>query len=139
MRTTEYSKNNIHTATTNDKARQARRQHRQSSRVRTVYLQKCTMAISAIVILTGMILLGTGIRAFAGSTHSSQELHTYYTSIEVEQGDTLWDIAQEYTFGTGIHTQDYIEEVCTLNHLSDPENIHEGNCIVIPYYSYEDK
>ncbi len=116
--------------------RKSRRRH---SRAQVVYLQKCALTAIVILILTALILLGSGIRAFAGSTKNSQDLHTYYTSIELEQGDTLWDIAQEYTFGTGVDAQDYIEEVCTLNHLSNADSVHEGNYIVIPYYSYEDK
>jgi len=58
----------------------------------------------------------------------------YYTSIQVESGDTLWAIAGEYITDDYADMNEYIREVCSINHISEDE-IHAGQYIVIPYYS----
>lgn len=58
----------------------------------------------------------------------------YYTSIEIEVGDSLWSIASEYMTDDYKNVQDYIEEIKSLNKLSG-DKIHAGNYLVIPYYS----
>ena len=45
----------------------------------------------------------------------------YYTSIQIESGDTLWSIASEYMTDEYIDINDYIEEICTINHISKDE------------------
>ena len=62
----------------------------------------------------------------------------YYTSIQIESGDTLWSIASEYMTDEYIDINDYIEEICTINHISKDE-IHMGKYIVVPYYSSDYK
>ncbi len=61
--------------------------------------------------------------------------YKYFTNMEVEQGDSLWNIAQEnidYNFYDSI--QEYVDEVIDMNNLSD-ETIVAGQSIVIPYFS----
>ena len=64
----------------------------------------------------------------------AETTYKYYTSIQLEQGDTLWDIAKVYISNEYKDTHAYIEEVCAINHIS-PNEIHEGQYIVVPYYS----
>jgi cell division protein YceG involved in septum cleavage len=107
-----------------------------NSRERTVRIQKRFIAIAVVLILSIMILLGTSIHAFASSRNEQKTLYKYYTSIQVEQGDTLWSIADAYIAGYPIDKSDYIEEVCELNHLQNDE-IHAGAYIVVACYSTE--
>lgn len=61
--------------------------------------------------------------------------YKYFTNMEVEQGGSLWNIAQEnidYNFYDSI--QEYVDEVIDMNNLSD-ETIVAGQSIVIPYFS----
>jgi cell division protein YceG involved in septum cleavage len=60
--------------------------------------------------------------------------YKYYTSIRVEKGDTLWNIANEYISDDYSDIQEYIDEVCSINHISENE-IHAGEYITVPYYS----
>ena len=106
-------------------------------RAQIVFIQKCIIAVVVIVILSLAVILGTSIKAFAGSSGAEKERHTYYTSIEVEQGDTLCAIADTYMQNSGMTEQEYIDEICRLNHISDSDSIHEGGNLVIPYYTYE--
>lgn len=58
----------------------------------------------------------------------------YYTSIQIESGDTLWAIANEYITDEYADMNEYIREVCSINHISEDE-IHAGQYIVVPYYA----
>lgn len=106
-------------------------------RARTVQFQKQVFALIGIIIVSILILLGSTISAFA-SAGKKEDLHKYYTSIQVESGDTLWDIAGEYTLDHTMSRESFIEEVSRLNGLSDG-HIHSGSYIVIPYYSAEEQ
>jgi cell division protein YceG involved in septum cleavage len=105
-------------------------------RERTVLVQKRLIAISAVLILSILILLGTGIHAFASSKSEPKTIYKYYTSIQVEKGDTLWTIADEYMDGYAIDKTDYIKEVRELNKLQN-DVIHAGDYIIVACYSTE--
>ncbi len=77
-----------------------------------------------------------GLVAISGTTKASAapelEPVRYYTSIYIEQGDTLWGIAQEYKLESE-STQDYIDEVMEMNYLSS-DQITAGKSLMIYYY-----
>lgn len=62
--------------------------------------------------------------------------YKYYTSIMVQQGDSLWSIADVYITSEYHDKDDYINEVKKLNHLNS-NDIHAGEYLMIPYYSAE--
>ena len=64
----------------------------------------------------------------------AETTNKYYTSIQVESGDTLWAIASEYITDDYTDMNEYIREVCSINHISEDE-IHAGQYIVVPYYA----
>ena len=73
----------------------------------------------------------------AASTNTDNVSYKYFTSIQVEAGDTLWSIAEEYA--DELHyssNKEYINEVKMINKLRSDE-IVSGQYLVIPYYSYE--
>ena len=72
---------------------------------------------------------------YAQSTHENAK---YYTTIEIESGDTLWSIAQEYRTSEYRSLQAYIDEVKQINGLAG-DNITEGCYLTIPYYAVEPK
>lgn len=63
--------------------------------------------------------------------------YKYYTSIQLEKGDTLWNIANEYMSDEYASTDEYIAEVCALNSISATDPIHAGQYLTVPYYSNE--
>lgn len=99
--------------------------------------QKTILSLIIITIISGIILLSSSIHAFAQITNN-KPVHKYYTSIEISDGDTLWDIADEYIGSYNIDKNEYINEICELNHLSNGQ-IHSGNNIIIAYYSTDIK
>ena len=61
--------------------------------------------------------------------------YKYFTSVQIEPGDTLWTLADRYADKEHYVSQDqYIAEVMSMNHLDD-ENIYAGNYLILPYYS----
>lgn len=58
----------------------------------------------------------------------------YYTSVRIKSGDTLWTIANDYITDEYADINEYIEEICTINHISK-DMIHAGKYIVVPYYA----
>lgn len=108
-----------------------------AKRERTVRLQKRVIFISLVTIVSLIILLGSSIHALA-SSNDNRPVNKYYTSITVEDGDTLWDIADEYISGYNVDKADYIDEISQLNNLSDG-NIHAGQSIVVAYYTRDVK
>ena len=84
------------------------------------------------VVLIGSVLF----RTTSTQAAPAQERYKYYTSIQIDAGDTLWQIAKEYITDDYSDMHAYINEVCSINHISENE-IHAGQYIVIPYYSAE--
>ena len=99
--------------------------------------EKKILSIIFILIVSTIILLSSSIHAFA-QMNNNKPLNKYYTSIEVSEGDTLWNIADQYIGSSNIDKKEYIEEICELNSLNNGQ-IHAGNHIVIAYYSNEEK
>ncbi len=56
------------------------------------------------------------------------------TSIVIEKGDTLWDLAKEYYTSDFSSIKEYIKEIKRLNGLKN-DNITAGNYLLIPHYT----
>lgn len=107
-------------------------------RERVVRKQRA-LIIAVIVLLVSLgILFGTSMNALASSKADVSSLNKYYTSIRLESGDTLWNIADEYIGNLNVSKAEYIKEICVLNDISENE-IQAGDYIVVPYYSCENK
>ena len=84
------------------------------------------------------VILGSNLLA-SSQSKASNEVNTYkyYTSIEVQKGDTLWTIAQQYA-GDDADYASYIEEVKDMNQLTS-DTIHAGEYLTVSYSSSEFK
>lgn len=105
-------------------------------RALVVRSQKIAILVSAIIVISLIVLLCSSIHAFANS--NSKPVNKYYTSIVIEDGDTLWTLADRYNNSTIMNKQDYIKEICILNCISE-DSIHTGDSIIVSYYSDEEK
>jgi len=56
----------------------------------------------------------------------------YYTSVQIENGDTLWSISKKYK-PDGISTKEYVEDLKSMNSLAS-DNIDSGKYLTIYYY-----
>jgi len=96
------------------------------------------LQISVITVFLSLAV--AGLISVCGTTLASaapyHEYVRYYTSIRIEQGDTLWSIAQEYKLDSE-STRDYVDEVMEMNSLSS-EQITAGKSLMIYYYVVSD-
>lgn len=91
------------------------------------------VGLSIFFILICSIIFGS-VRTVAASADTP---YKYYTSIQIQEGDTLWHIAHTYCTDEYASISDYIEEVCSINHISSDDEIHSGQYVTVPYYSRE--
>lgn len=105
-------------------------------RKRQLRSRMCLIGVVFAAFLAALIAAGTLSHA---DDSLKEKKHKYYSSYEIQQGDSLWSIAEEYMdreFYNSI--QDYIDEVKDINGISK-DMIHEGCYLIIPYYSAEIK
>ena len=89
--------------------------------------------------ITGIIILAfacLSFQVFHVSAHEDEAndppVYTYYKSIEIRSGDTLWGIAKENMPSGYDSTLEYVQELMEMNGLSS-DNIEAGQHLIIAY------
>ena len=97
-------------------------------------IQRLTFALIATMILTVVCTL-----AYSSLKTNANKGFKYYTSVCVENGDTLWELSDRYIdYDYYENKESYLLEVRMMNRLND-DTIYAGQTIVLPYYSSEYK
>lgn len=91
-----------------------------------------------LAVLAGTIYCGGVLSNAHGNLEEEPVGFKYYKSIKMEQGDTLWGIAQKYMTDEYDSPQQYIKEIKQLNGLTS-DNIQESKHLLIAYYDTEFK
>ena len=92
-----------------------------------------------ICLIIGMVISYHSIISFAETDTNTDDLSfKYYREIEVQYGDSLWSIAEEYGGDHYKTSLEYIKEVKNINHMHT-DVIKEGQKLIVPYYSSEFK
>lgn len=94
---------------------------------RTIYI------IFSILVL---FCIGCFITGFSKVKSEESSHQKYYTSIEIQEGDSLWSIAKSNMTEEYSSEQEYIDEVKEMNHLTNNQ-ITKGRHIVIPHYTID--
>ena len=68
---------------------------------------------------------------------NSRPVYTYYTSYEIQPGDTLWTIADQFMSPEISDKEAFIDNIKNINHIGG-DSITAGKYIVIEYTSYVD-
>lgn len=107
---------------------------RRALMLRKARINKLMMILFALLASVGMIFVcAVSYRSIRTSASSGFK---YYTSVTVENGETLWDIADEYVdYNYYKNKNSYITEVQGINHLNDNCSISAGQILILPYYS----
>lgn len=87
-----------------------------------------------IFVLAVITICSISLGAINTQAAPAELSYKYYTSIEIHSGDTLWSIASDYITDDYENMDEYINEVCEINHITENE-IHSGQYITVPYYS----
>lgn len=95
-----------------------------------------------IIVLLFFSFLGFRIFDFFQGLDSAQALEQaaidkYYTSIEIQQGDSLWSIAGKYSENSGMTVAQYVKELKNMNGLKE-DIIHSGHYLTVMYCTSEE-
>ena len=99
-----------------------------------------------IMLLISSLCLALALAVIFGSFLSEAEAkepeityYKYYTNVEIQPGDTIWDLASDYMDEHYESREDYIREVQELNSIASIDDIVSGQYLILPYYSTEYK
>ncbi|MBS6645335.1 MAG: LysM peptidoglycan-binding domain-containing protein [Clostridiaceae bacterium] len=95
---------------------------------------KKTLLFLTLIVILGSNFFGNSILNVMAEEASNQNLHPYYKSIQIKEGDTLWNIALEYKEKSGMDTVQYVRELKNINNLKE-DTIHAGHYLTIVYFS----
>lgn len=95
-----------------------------------IFLSLATLCLVALLAVSCHALISNA------ETEIENFEYKYYKNIEVEYGDSLWSIAEDYADDHYDSVHDYIYEVKRINHMKN-DTIREGELLLIPYYSVE--
>lgn len=91
-----------------------------------------------VCMLAAVGMIFRGVYAVNADEKVHEKRYKYYTSVYVDRDETLWNIASEYMSTEYADIRDYMDEVKSINHLTDDE-LQYGTTICVPYYSDEYK
>ena len=112
--------------------RNYRRKRKRQREVRRIFV----LAGIAVVLVLGFARSYHALLSRA-NTEIENISYKYFTSIQVEPGDTLWSLADKYADQEHYASRDqYIAEVMAMNHMSGDE-LSTGSYLILPYYSPE--
>ncbi len=93
---------------------------------------KKLMTILALVVLIGSNFFGHSLMNAMAEEPAGPEMSRCYKSITIQEGDSLWAIAQEYSCGTQYSVKEYVAELKKMNGLKE-DTIHAGNHLTVMY------
>ena len=109
-----------------------KRQNIMRIRRRRVQRQRIALAAIAFTLIVSCSFIFSGFMTSAHDKSNAIPTKTSYMSIQIESGDSLWSIAEEYK-PANISTPDYIDELIRLNGLKS-DDIHADQYLTISCY-----
>ena len=110
------------------------RLHTASKRRREVRINKILVMLTVCLFVMGLsIFFGNSLVDAHDNSEDTPVQYKYYRSIEIESGDTLWSIAEEYADEHYDSIYDYIYEIKDMNGLIS-DDIQSGQYLTIAYY-----
>ncbi|RGY95266.1 LysM peptidoglycan-binding domain-containing protein [Clostridium sp. AM58-1XD] len=85
-----------------------------------------------VITITSSVFFGHSIfNAMAGEEQG--RFSRYYKSIQIKDGDSLWSIAGEYRENSRMSTDEYVDELRSMNRLKN-DTIHTGQYLTVVYF-----
>lgn len=102
-------------------------------RARAIAKRRMILLLAAVLLITvGSVIFGSIFTNEGSSVEAHDATYTAYKSIEIEAGDSLWSIAEEYMLDEFDNTAEYVKELKRLNNLTS-DTIHEGQYLLVAY------
>lgn len=95
-------------------------------------MMKKMMMIVALMVLVGSNFFGNSLLSVMAEEPEEASMHCYYKSIQIEQGDSLWSIAEEYSVTTSFTIPEYVDQIKQINGLRE-DVIHAGQHLTVMY------
>ena len=83
---------------------------------------------NTFLLLTMALILCLGTFAMGGE--KGVQTKTYYECVQVQKGDTIWEIAEEYKM-EGEDTEQMVDTIMELNGMKNT-NVRSGESIIVP-------
>lgn len=108
---------------------------------RRLYERKRNLVVmvSGLCLALAFAFLFGSFLSMAETKEADAVYYKYYTNIEIQPGDTLWKLAEEYMGEQYESRAAYVTEVQQINGIADVDSIVSGQYLVLPYYSPEYK
>lgn len=110
-----------------------KRLHKASKRRRQVYLRKLSLTVVSLVVIMGLSIVFAPNFVDAHESKPVASSEKLYKSIEIEKGDSLWSVAEEYRDHNTETVFEYIDTLKEINGLYS-DDIHEGQYLTVVYY-----
>lgn len=91
------------------------------------WLVSISLSIALIGLFFGFFLMNVSAKEAFESGRVS-----YYTYIQIQPGDTLWSIAEDYAVRTDITVDEYVLRLKQMNHIGE-DTIHVGHYLTVMY------
>lgn len=104
-----------------------------SGRSAAVSYKKLIFAVLFCVMFISFVLGSVIVKGQSKRNASSSD--TYFTNITVNEGDTLWSIAEEnidYNYYDNVY--EYMDQLKSINNLTT-DNIQAGDNMIVVYYA----
>lgn len=96
-----------------------------------VLIQRTVLVVVVLaLVLLGIFLLSPSVQAKA---ESANEYETRIVSVQVQENDSLWAIAERFYCSEKESITDYINDIKRTNHL-ESDTIYPDTYLVIRYY-----
>lgn len=102
-------------------------------RRRRLQVYQRELFICAVALLIGINIFGLMMMNVFTKESSIFGAEPRYTSIRIENGDSLWSIADRYAASSPMDTSEYVQELKRMNQLTD-DTIHVGHYLTVVYY-----
>lgn len=112
-----------------ERGQKSQEQHR----LRRRQVRQRELLICAAVLIIGINLCGLMMMNVFANSASDFEKEPRYTSIRIENGDSLWSIAARYAESSPMDVREYVQELKRMNQLTD-DTIHAGHYLTVVYY-----
>lgn len=116
----------------------SRRNKATKRKLRNLKRKLVVLTMITLFILIGCMHFGKLSSDAHGNLEEDPVSFKYYKSIEIQDGDTLWGIAEKYMDDEYDSVQDYIAELKEINQLVT-DNIQSANYLTVVYHDTEFK